>query len=176
MNLSLVHDNRQAPSFHSARWKKGYNPDLVFASNNICRNVQKKVLKPIPGSQHRPISIEFSSVIDAPSVSFKRRFNFKKANWKEYQNMVDEGLKFEPTRKNYDLFIKTIMKAARKTLPRGCRTKHIPGLTKKLRTLCDEYHQSFEEDPFSAVTLKKGEHLATAISEARHVNWIEFIE
>ena len=90
--------------------------------------------------------------------------------------MVDEGLKFEPTRKNYDLFIKTIIKAARKTIPRGCRTKHIPGLTKQLRTLCDEYHQSFEEDPFSAVTLKKGEHLATAISEARHVNWIEFIE
>ena len=35
-NLSIIHDAKLQKSFNSARWMKGYNPDLIFATLTLC--------------------------------------------------------------------------------------------------------------------------------------------
>ena len=33
--LSLIHDTKLPPSFHSVRWRSGYNPDLAISTSDI---------------------------------------------------------------------------------------------------------------------------------------------
>ena len=76
--LSLIHNAKLPKSFNSAIWKKGYNPDLIFASSNILDMCEKSVLDPTP-AQHRPICVTVHPVIVPQPTPFKRRFNPRKA-------------------------------------------------------------------------------------------------
>ena len=62
-SLTLIHDAKLQKSFNSARWKKGYNPDLIFASSSIDNMCVKSVLNHIPRSQHRPICVTVNPVL-----------------------------------------------------------------------------------------------------------------
>ena len=59
-NLTLIHNAKLPKSFNSARWKKGYNPDLIFASANIANVSGKSVMYPNPHTQHRPICVHMN--------------------------------------------------------------------------------------------------------------------
>ena len=120
-NLSLVHNAKLPKSF--TIWKKGYNPDLIFASSNISNMCEKSVLDPITHTQHRPICVSVNPVIVAQPTTFGRRFNMKKADLGSNIKEVDAILE------NYELFVEMVRMASRKHIPRGCRSNYIHGLT-----------------------------------------------
>ena len=49
-DLTLIHSAKHRPSFQSARWKRGYNPDLVFVSSLHRNCFKKSMVNPVPRS------------------------------------------------------------------------------------------------------------------------------
>ena len=88
-DFTLIHDAKLPKSFNSARWKKGYNPDLIFVS------VQPVV---VPQPTH-----------------FRRRFNFRKADWNGYSTELDNSIEdVEPIPSNYNRFVENVRVASRR--------------------------------------------------------------
>ena len=50
-DFTLIYDAKLPKPFNSARWKKGYNPNLIFASDSIANMCKKSVMDPIPHTQ-----------------------------------------------------------------------------------------------------------------------------
>ena len=160
-----------------SRWRRGYNPDLIFTSGIIANQCEKIVLDPIPHTQHRPIGLKITAVISPRDVPFRRRFNLKKADWKGFADHLDSAILDLPaTPCNYDAFVESVKSSSRHNIPRGCRTRYIQGLTDDSKALYDDYILRFEDDPFSDDTIELGEALASSITEERRKRWQEFIE
>ena len=108
---------------------------------------------------------------------FRRRFHFKKANWKAFSTDLDTRIcDIDPSPENYDRFLKVVHATARKHIPRGCRHNHVPGLTTDLTEQYNEYIQLYEQDPFSAATITAGDELAQALTMEQRKTGQTFIE
>jgi len=62
-NLTLIHDPKLPASFNSGRWKRGYNPDLIFAIDTISHLCTKEIGQPILNTQNTPIICKIMSAI-----------------------------------------------------------------------------------------------------------------
>lgn len=176
-NLTLIHDPKLPSSFNSGRWRRGYNPDNIFVSNAIARQTVKKMSDPIPHTQHRTITCQFKPVVEQEIVSFKRRFNFKKARWNDFASDLDRQIEsIEPIIKSYEHFVEVVKKVSRKHIPRGCRTNYIAGLDENSKSFLTRYEELYENDPFSDETLEAGEALMESISESRSQKWMDLLE
>ena len=174
--LSKIHDPKLPSSFNSGRWR-GYNPDIICATNRIAGCCNKIVMEPVPRSQHRPIGVQVNAAITLQTVPFRRRFNLKKANWEQYAYHLDAaGKNIHATAECYDQFVNALRQVARKNIPRGCRRKYVPGLTPESIELIEAYREKYEDDPFADSTITLGEELMSAISEDGRKAWQTLIE
>ena len=165
-------------SFNSSCWERGYNPDLSFVGNNIASLSSKAILEPILHTQHRPITILINEVVAPTPTPFRRRFNFKKANWKAFSTDLDTRIlcDIDPSPENYDHFVKVVHATARKHIPRGCRKNYVPRLTTNLTEQYKEYTQLYEQGPFAAATITAGDELAQALTVEQRKTWQTLIE
>ena len=137
-----IHDSKLPASFNSARWHRGYNPDLCFVSDSLISRSSKTVHKPIPRSQDRPIGVTIKPLVQPLNAPMRRRFNFKKSDWECYATELDKKLDYsslEPTCSNYQKFVEIIKIISRKTIPRHCRKHFIPGLTEENMGLYEDF-------------------------------------
>ena len=160
----------------TSRWRRGYNPDIIFATNRIAGCCNKIMMEPVPRSQHRPIGVQVNAAITVQTVPFRRRFNLKKANWEQYAYQLDAVENIPATAECYDQFVNAQRKVARKNIPRGCRRNYVPGLTPESIELIEEYREKYEDDPFADSTITLGEEPMSAISEERRKPWRTLIE
>ena len=128
--FTLSHDAKLPMSFNCARWKKGYNTDLIFASDSIANMCKKLVMDPIPHTQHRPICVGVQPVVVPQATPFRRRFNLRKADWSGYPTKLDNRIEdVEPIPSNYNRFVENVGVASRRHIPKGYRTDYVQGLT-----------------------------------------------
>ena len=128
-NLTLINNANLSTSCNSARWKKGYNPDLIFVSECIVNMCGKSVMESIPHTQHRPICVRADPVIVAHPTPFRRFFNIRKADWNGYSAALDKLIEYvQPIPEKYSGFVENVRVASRRYVPRGCRTNYIRGI------------------------------------------------
>ena len=175
-DFTLIHDAKLPKSFNSAAWKKGYNPDLIFASECIANSCKKSIIDPIPHTQHRPICVRVEPVVVPQATSFRRRFNLRKADWIGYATELDKLiLDVEPTPANYNRFVENVRMASRRHIPRGCRTEFIPGLTEESKSLYEAYKTQYSNSPFDDGTMESGNALLDSMIEEKKRRWEEVI-
>ena len=175
--LHLIHDPKLPCSFNSGRWRKGYNPDLVFVTDRLSQLSVKDIGDPVPSSQHRPVILRVHGAIRPTDVPFRRRFNFKRADWEGFSGGLDAGIwNIEECPENYDDFITLVRSVSRKTIPRGCRTSYVPGLSRVASDKLSSYKVMHSNDPFAQKTLDAGEDLLHDISGSRRESWRHMVE
>lgn len=117
------------------------------------------------------------AAIHPKKVPFRRRFNFQKANWKDFAKTLDEKIfSIDPKPENYELLIKHIKTSARKHIPRGCKEYHVPDLTPELEKQLRKYEKLYENNPFDSATIREGEMLSRAISDVKRNKWRDMIK
>ncbi|VDO12390.1 unnamed protein product [Rodentolepis nana] len=105
-------------------------PDLLLASSVISEHTHRKIIDD-PGSGHKPViaSITFGSKSMSRKVPTKLSWNFKKADWPRFTNLLEDELHSSPLNFNQHpdklctAITNIMVRCAKKTIPRG-KTKH----------------------------------------------------
>ena len=133
-------------------------------------------MDPIPHTQHRPICVSVQPVVVPQPTPFRRRFNFRKADWNGYSTELDNSIEdVEPIPSNYNRFVENVRVASRRHIPRGCRTDYVQGLTDESKNLYEAYKQQYSSNPFDNRTMESGNLLLDKMTEEKRKIWEEVI-
>ena len=177
-NFTLLHSPKDAASFHSGRWKTGTNPDLAFASVDLdSRLPDRRILEKFPRTQHRPSLITPPRLAQPRPSKPVKRWNFRKANWNHYSHLTSKLAKTLPppdsvnSDQAYQCFCKLISTVAKKCIPRGRRTNHIPCWDAE----CEELYQSFLQSSEGPDSSRAASALLTRLDRKRRDRWSEAV-
>lgn len=170
--LKLIYDPKEKGTFHSARWNRDYNPDLCFVSSNeegIPLMVTRIVLNAFPNSQHRPVVMEIGLKIPLVQSVQRPRWNFRKANWRQFEKELDDVIRFvPPTATSYERFAHLTIGIAKKHVPRGFRKEYVPCWGEETDRLYREFKESGNQ--------QLADDLLRSLDDARRQRWCETVE
>ena len=133
-------------------WKKGYNPEVIFADENSANMCQKSFMDFIPNTEPRTICVTVNPVLVSQLTPFSIRFNMKKVGWNGYSPKLDkliEVLDLIPG--NYNNLVEYV---SRIYISRGCRTEYTPGLTEEATNLYEADKIQYVSSLFSSSTME----------------------
>jgi len=120
--------------------------------------------------------LPIKAIIHPENVPMIRCYNFKKANWDNFKTQLDTKInKIIPIPENYGQFSNLVKNISKQNIPRGCRTRYIPGMGKENKELLENYINQFNNDPFAEETIITGESLVEKLSEAQREKWRSLI-
>ena len=157
---------------------RGYNPDIIFATNQIAGCCNKIVMEPVPRSEYRPIGVrKLMQSYHRANRTFPATIQPEEGKLGAVRISARCSRREHPaTAECYDQFVNALRKVARKNIPRGCRRNYVPGLTPESTELIEEYREKYEDDPFADNTITLGEELMSTISEQCRKAWQTLIE
>ena len=129
-------------------------------------------------SQHRPSLITPDNPIKPIPTKPVKRWNFRKARWDQFTNLVDSGTDSlpPPTSSDPDLaysaFCKLIIMAAEKAIPRGFRRRYIPNWDEE----CDIHYNEFLHAEPGDEAAAKALDLTDCLDKKRRERWEETVQ
>ena len=149
-NMLLLNDPEDPPAFFSRRWISTSTPDLAFATEDLSRKTNRKVLSQLAGSHHRPVLLAINLQNRPSNPKTFPRWNYKKADWVMFSRLTNECCKTIKAdhfniNKATDSFNQSILRAASETIPRGARKNYRPYWTEELQGLEDEVARTREK-------------------------------
>ncbi len=175
--LQLLFDPKQPASFLSGRWNTKSKPDLAFTDIKGA-TLHRIILDSFPKSHHRPSLIIPENPIQPIPTKPVKRWNFRKANWVKFANMVDKETstlpKPDPQNLNsaYSAFCDLFIRAAKTSIPRGFRRHFIPSWDEECDTLYDEFLRVEHCEDASS----KASQLTDCLDRKRRERWEETVE
>uniref|UniRef100_H2ZY42 Endonuclease/exonuclease/phosphatase domain-containing protein n=1 Tax=Latimeria chalumnae TaxID=7897 RepID=H2ZY42_LATCH len=160
VNLQLLYDPKQPPTFHSNRWSLGSSPDLSFSTTGQHPPVvtEHKVHDKFPRSQHQLCLITMGMQIPITSGLQKPWWNFWKARWDFFQSESDPcGVK--------------VLAAAKKSIPWGFHQQFIPGWSSEVTRLYQEFKSTKNKQDAS----DKSRDLFHLLDQTRQERWKEMV-
>ncbi|XP_054706435.1 uncharacterized protein LOC129216258 [Uloborus diversus] len=131
----FLNDGSPTHSSHSYNTKEAL--DISIVSPDIYPQCNWTVLSNI-GSDHYPILIELD-INQKVSRDRRNHWNFRKADWKRYNDLTNSGVFNEPLTNNIDsnwtAFENGIISAAKQSVPRGKVKKYTPFFSHNSDTL-----------------------------------------
>ena len=175
----LLYDPKEPSSFVSGRWNTETNPDLAFAKVIGQEPLPvRRILDRFPRSQHRPSLITTPSQVQSTEGRPVRRWNFRKANWTDFERVVSTAAEVlpVPTAANineaYEAYCAMLTDAAKKHVPRGVRKNYVPCWDK----VCEDLLRDHNEAANNTVRATAATDLLTHLDTLRRQRWTETVE
>lgn len=170
--LHLTFDAKDPQTFQSRNWDGVYNPDLCFVSTDENGNALpaiRSVYHCFSRSQHRTVFLEVGIQIPMIHSVPLPRWNFKKANWIQFQESVDKNVRwFKPQLENFKRFSGVITAAAKRSIPRGYRKNYIPTWSPECENLWTEYQSTGD--------IETGTKILRTLNKERKERWKTMVE
>ena len=137
----------------------------------------RRILGKFPRSQDQPSLISPPKLAHPKPSKPVKRWNFRKANWDHYSILTNKLAKSIPPSESqnidqvYQCFCNVISTAAKKCIPRGRRSNHMPCWDAE----CEDLYQHFLQSPGGPDSDRAATALLTRLDGKRRNRWSETV-